>query len=151
MPRSCASCDFGPELDRQLRAGVPLTILSAYTRAQGSPISAKALGRHRSTHLGQLTASGRKPVSDDFLAAIRDDAASRLADGEIRATVKDGIAAQRGIDARESRDKDRDWQLRLAMVLSGRLPAGVVIELEPASAAIEAEFRPLLETGTEGR
>lgn len=153
MPRPCSSCDspFARELDRQLRADVPLTVLSAWTRAQGSAISRNALARHRRDHIGRVTAPGRKPVSDDLLAAIRDDAAARLADGEIRATVKDGIAAQRGIDAREAREKDRDWQLRLALVLSGRASPGVVIELDPAAAAIEREFRPLLETGTEDR
>jgi hypothetical protein len=144
--RPCASCDFGPELDRQLRAGVPLTVLSAWTAAQGSPITRQALGRHRRDHLGTLTRPGRKPASEDFLEAVVDDAAARLSAGEIRASLRDGIAARKALDARDARGQDRDLMVKIAMVLTGNVPLPTHT-IDPEVEAIEAEYRALLEPG----
>lgn len=150
MPRDCASCTatFSGELDRQMRSGVPLAILSAWSAALGSPISSKALGRHRRDHLALTATRGRRPVSDDFLESVRDAAADGLASGDLRATVKDGIAAQRGLDAREARDIDRDWQLRLVMALTGNATGPRVLDaLDMERIAADAEYRVLLEAG----
>jgi hypothetical protein len=154
MARDCASCTapFAAELDRQLRAGVPLGILAAWTASEGEAISAKAIGRHRRAHLGRYAnPRGRRGASDDFLESVRDHVHARLEAGELQPGVRDGIAAQRALDAREAKATDRDWQLRLVLALTGNVPQRprLVDHWDTEREAGEAEIRGLLTTGAD--
>lgn len=147
MPRPCASCEspFARELDRQIRADVPLTVLSAWASSQGHAISRNALSRHRRDHVGMVTGPGRKGMSDDLATAIRDRVHERLAEGDIQPGVRDGLSAQALLDRREATAGDREWQAKLVLALGGHAPFLRVID--PEREALEAEFRPLLEAG----
>lgn len=146
----CKTCEHPQrrEIERQAKAGVPASVLASWTRDQsGGYVSRLALGRHLREHVGLTSRPGRREVSADFAAAVVEGAHERLRLGELQPTLRDGLLGQQVLDRREQAQGDRDWMLRLSLILSGRLPAGVVYELDPASAAIEAEFRPLLESG----
>jgi hypothetical protein len=111
----------------------------------GTSLTSQSIASHAKSHLGVAGVKGRRPPSDDFLASVRDAAADGLAAGELSVTLKDGISAQKAIDAREARDKDRDWQLKIAMLLSGH--AALPPAISPETVVIEGEFRPLLSSG----
>lgn len=147
MPANCASCDHPQvrEINHRIREDRPLTDISRWLDELGTPITRQALSRHAKSHLGAEPSKGRRPVGDDYLETVRDAAADGVASGELRVTVKDGIAAQRGLDARAARDMDRDWQLKLVLALTGHIPQVRVID--PELEAIEAEYRPLLTSG----
>lgn len=113
-------------------------------------LTAQSIGKHAKEHLGVGSVKGRRPASDDFLETVRDQAHDALVAGELAVTLKDGISAQKALDARAKVEADRDWQLRLAMVLSGNGIPGRVRVIDPAAEALEAEFRPLLEAGSSG-
>ena len=148
MPRDCASCTapFGVELDRQLRSGVALTVLSAWTTAQGLSISRNALSRHRRDHLALTVAPGRKPMADDLLEAIRDRLHDRLTEGAVEPSVRDGIAAVKALDARKAHNQDRDLIYKITLALTGHSGPAIRV-LDPEQEALEAELRPLLGAG----
>lgn len=108
-------------------------------------ITAQSIGRHAKDHVGIRSTLGRRPASADFLENVRDAAADGLASGELAVTLKDGIAAQKALDARDARDKDRDWQMRLVLALTGNVPA--LPAIDPELEVIEGTFRPLLTAG----
>jgi hypothetical protein len=144
---ACKTCSHPAraEIDRQIRAGVPVSTLTSWTRDHPPYVSRLALGRHR-RHIGVGTAPGRKPPSTDFLTDVRDAVHADMAAGVLRPNMGDGIAAQKALDARTDRDMDREWQYRLVLALTGHAPVALP-PLDPASAAIEAEYRPLLGSG----
>ena len=147
MARPCASCSHPKrdEIDRKLRAGVSFTDVSRYLDETDKPITAQSVGVHAKSHLGVASVIGRRVASDDFLVNVRDAAADGLASGDLAVSLKDGIAAQKALDARAARDMDRDWTLKLIQALTGHSPYVRVID--PEIEALEAEFRPLLTSG----
>jgi hypothetical protein len=148
--RPCSSCKHPKrdEIDRKLRAGVSFVDVSRWLAEQGSKIQPPAVGKHAREHVDVMPTRGRRPVSTDFLEAVRDAAHEGLADGTLAVTLKDGIAAQKGLDARLARDADRDLIVKIAMALTGN--AGAPLSLpDPRDAAIEGEFRELLTSGAE--
>lgn len=146
MARPCAACssEHANEINRKLRAGTVHADVSRWLTEIGAPITPHALGRHAKGHLAIIALRGRRPPSTDFLASVRDAAADGLASGELAVTLRDGIAAQKGIDARESRNADRDLMLKIAAALAGGHNREL---LEPEIKVIEGEFRPLLSAG----
>ena len=149
MARPCASCTHPKreEIDRKLKAGVSFVDVSRYLDETEKPITAQSVAAHAKDHLGVTPVIGRRVASDDFLADVRDRAAEGLASGELAVSLKDGIAAQKALDARAARDMDRDWQLKLVLALTGHVPQVRVID--PEQEALEAEFRPLLTAGAD--
>ncbi len=148
MARPCASCSHPrlDEIDRKLKAGVSFVDVSRWLETSGlKPITAQSIAVHAKSHLGVPSVLGRRPASDDFLESVRDTAHEGLVSGELAVTLKDGIAAQKALDARAARDMDRDWQLKLVLALTGHVPTFRV--LDPEMEAIEAEYRPLLTPG----
>lgn len=149
MPAPCATCDHPQvrEINHRIREDRPLVDISRWLGEIGTPITRQALARHAKSHLGVEPTRGRRPVSGDFLESVRDAAADGLASGELAVTLKDGIAAQKALDARDARDKDRDWQMRLVLALTGNVPA--LPAIDPAVEVIEGTFRPLLTSGVD--
>jgi hypothetical protein len=123
MARPCKACASprAPEIARRLKAGETAISVSRWLTDAGSPIGPHALGRHRD-HIGVPATHGRVGPSDDFLESVRDAVHERVQSGELQPGVRDGIAAQKALDAREAKEKDRDWQLRLVMALTGNVP-----------------------------
>jgi hypothetical protein len=146
MARPCASCSHPrrDEIDRKLKAGTSFKDVSRWLDETEKPITAQSVAVHAKSHLAVAPVIGRRPASDDFLVNVRDAAADALEAGEVAVTLKDGIAAQKALDARLARDIDREWQLRLVLALTGNAPIQII---DPAVEALEAEFRPLLTPG----
>lgn len=144
MARPCASCTHPrrDEIDRKLRAGTSFKDVSRWLDETEKPITAQSVAAHAKDHLAVVPVRGRRPASDDFLTNVRDAAADALEAGEVAVTLKDGIAAQKALDARLQRDMDRDWQLKLVLALTGHVRV-----IDPEQEALEAEFRPLLTAG----
>lgn len=152
MPGVCATCSHPQvrEINHRIREGRSYEDIGRWLREIGTPITRQALARHHKGHLGDAPARapGRKPISTDFLQAVVDDAAEQLAEGVIRATLRDGIGAQKALDERLSRNADRDLMAKIAIVLSGAAhPMLGARVIDPENEAIEAEFRPLLTAG----
>ena len=55
----------------------------------------------------------------DLAVAVRDKALAGLAAGRLAVTTRDGLAAQALLDRREEHQKDREFMLNLARLLSG--------------------------------
>lgn len=146
MPASCATCDHPQvrEINHRIRDGRPLTDISRWLGELGTPITRQALARHSRTHLAVTPIKGRRPVSPDFLTAVRDRAAERLETGDLEPNLKDGMRAQSLLDARLNRNLDRDLLARIALALTGNVRV-----IDPEVEAIEAEYRPLLTPGAE--
>lgn len=70
---------------------------------------------------------------NDLATLVRDKAVERIASGELKPNIRDGIAAQALIDRREERQKDRSFMLALARLTSGseEAPPASVIVLDP--------------------
>lgn len=148
MARPCASCAHAKreEIDRKLKAGVSFIDVERWLAESGQTITAQSIGRHAKDHLGVPSVIGRRPPSGDFLESVRDAAAEGLASGELAVSLKDGIAAQKAIDARLSRNADRDLALHLAAILSGnRVPTVQIIDGEWEE--LDDEFTKLLNPG----
>ena len=147
MARPCASCSHPrhDEIDRKLKAGSSFVDVSRWLDTTEKGITPQSVAAHAKDHLAVVPVRGRRPVSDDFLVDVRDAAAEGLASGDLAVSLKDGIAAQKALDARASRSVDRDIMLRITMALTGQVPTIRVID--PEREAQEAEFRPLLTSG----
>jgi hypothetical protein len=148
VPRLCESCRHpeATEINRKIRAGTTFEDISRWLAAEhDTKLTAVSIGQHAKKHIGHVNPRGRRPKNPDLLAAIVEDVSDQLARGEVRPSIKEGIAAQRAIDARASKSADRDLMLRIAIALTG---AGSVPALpDPSVTIIEGEFRHLLETG----
>jgi hypothetical protein len=71
----------------------------------------------------------------DLARVVRDKAVERLGRGELKPTLRDGLAAQSLLDRREEKQKDRNFMLSLARLMSGsesETPDAVVIDVTPA-------------------
>ncbi len=145
MPARCATCEHPQvrEINHRIREKRPLVDISRWLDDLGTPITRQALARHAKQHLGIVPERGRVPVSGDFLTAVRDRVHARMEAGEIEPTLRDGIAAQKQLDARMARNADRDLVLKIGLLLTAPRPA----LMDPEVEALEAEFRPLLEAG----
>lgn len=150
MARTCSSCGHPKreEIDRKLKAGVSFIDVERWLRTvSDKTITSQSIAKHAKGHVGVRSVVGRRTPSADFLESVRDAASEGLASGDLAVTLRDGIAAQKALDARLAKEKDRDWQLKLALVLSGRVPLPAL--MSPQQEAIEGEFRPLLTSGAE--
>jgi hypothetical protein len=105
------------------------------------PIARNAVARHKRDHLGVPSRPGPRPLSDDFLEAIRDRAHLRMAEGEIEPGIKDGIQAQAALDRRAAEaGRERDILLKLALVLTGQIDRPRVIDPEDEAARTELKL-----------
>lgn len=149
MARTCTCCHHAKreEIDRKLRAGVSFVDVERWLATLGTSLTSQSIAKHAKQHVGVVPVHGRRVASGDFLESVRDAAAEGLASGDLAVTLKDGIRAQQLLDARVAKEKDRDWQLKLALVLSGRVPLPML--LDPQVEAIEGEYRPLLNSGAD--
>jgi hypothetical protein len=136
-------------LDRKLRSGATIADIVLWLATTERPIQRNALSRHANAHLGVVRTPGPLPPSGSFLEAVRDTAHADLQAGVLRPTLTHGIAAEAELNRQKSRSVDQDIMLKIAMMLGGHLPPGTVRVIDPEVEAIEAEFRPLLEAGTE--
>lgn len=147
MPGVCASCKHPQvrEINHRIKEKRPLTDISRWLDTIGTPITRQALARHARDHVNVEPVRGRRPVSGNFLEAVRDTAHEALAAGELRVTLRDGISAAAELNKQQARSADRDLMAKIALALTGHslLEARV---LDPEIEAIEAEFRPLLLT-----
>jgi len=145
MARPCSSCssEHAQEINRKLRSGATAEDVARWLVSVGSNISVTAVRDHRRNHvkMNVPVARGRRPIATDFLEDVRDRVHEGVIAGELSLSVKDGIAAQKALDERLSRNADRDLAARLAIIMFG--PREVVM-LDDEQEAIEAEFRPLL-------
>ena len=157
MPRICTVCtnDKATEVDRKLKAGATLEDVRRWLAESGAPVSRAALSRHRLSHVGLSVPSGPRPVSGDFLEAVKQRAHERLATGELEPSLRDGIDATKALDARQARGFDAALSYQIAAALTnnfGRgLPGGDEIEGEARELTDyerdQAEFRALLGEG----
>lgn len=76
--------------------------------------------------------------TSDLAVAVRDKALTGLRAGRLQVTTKDGLQAQALLDRREEHQKDREFMLNLARLLSGggtKAPAHLIegdfVEIEP--------------------
>ena len=145
MARPCSTCKSArkADIERRIREQRSYLDISRWLKEVGEPISNVALAKHAKEHMDVIPTRGRRPVSGDFLESVRDTAHEALASGELAVTLKDGIAAQKALDARAARNADMDLMLKIAITLGGRrdplrLP-------DPEVEAIEGEFRHVLE------
>lgn len=147
MGRPCLSCASPrrEEIDRKLRSGSSHADVARWLLSIGETIAPRGIGNHANGHLGVPSVIGRRPVSGDFLEAVRDGAHERLAAGDLAPSLKDGISAQRALDERMARGKDQDLMIRVAIALTGPR----IFARSPEVEAIEAKFRPLLDSGAE--
>lgn len=147
MPGVCASCKHPQvrEINHRIRQERPLTDISRWLSEIGTPITRQALARHAKDHLSVAPVHGRRPVSGNFLEAVRDAAHEALSEGELRVTLGDGIKAAAELNKQAARTADRDLMARIALALTGNalIQARVI---DPELEALEAEFRPLLLT-----
>ena len=120
--------------------------ISRWLDGLGTPITRQALARHARDHLNVKPTIGQRPVSGNFLEAVRDTAHAALDAGELRVTLRDGISAAAELNKQAARSADRDLMAKIALALTGTplLEARVI---DPELEAIEAEFRPLLASG----
>ncbi len=137
----CATCNHPQrkEIERQSRAGVPATILEAWTRTtEGGYVSRLALGNHLRKHVGLTSKAGRRPMSGDLARDVVTRTSDRLEAGDIEPGIRDGLSAQALLDRRAESITNTELMLRFAVTLGGkrdplRLP-------DPEVEAIEAEF-----------
>jgi hypothetical protein len=160
MPRPCESCRH-PKADiinRKLKQGVTLGDISRWLESEGHEfyLSTAALGRHRAHVMPDEPAKrGAKPYAGDFLELVRNRAAEAVASGEARVSVQHGLQAQAQLDARVSRNADRDLMAQIAAALTGQLPPiasadeieGEYREADSEFARAQAEFTALLTAG----
>ena len=151
MARPCSSCksEFAGEINRKIKSGSSFRDISRWLKEVGDPITGTSLSLHARNHLGKPERThGRKPVSADFLETVRDAVHEDVVAGKLRLTVRDGLSAQAQLDARLSRNHDRDLLARIAMALTGNLPMMLPV-IDPDVEAIEADYRPLLTSGAD--
>lgn len=150
MARPCSTCksEHKVEIERKLRDGSTYRDVERWLNDLGPMhadcgISDVSLAKHAREHMvaGEVRehSAGKRPIHPDFLQAVVDDAADGLANGRVKATLRDGIAAQRALDERAARADDKQLVLVLAQVIGGGWTAP----------AIEGQYTevPLLEDG----
>lgn len=148
MPRPCAACTHPDRaaLDRKLRSGATIVDVVRWLATTARPIQRNALSRHANAHLGVARLPGPRPPAASFLERVVAIVDEDLESGTQRPNVSQAIAATAEINRQASRDTDRDWQLKLALVLSGHVaqPLRVLDAYDVTREEIEAEFTPLL-------
>ena len=145
MARPCATCksERKPEIEKRIREERSFLDIARWLKEVGEPISNAALGKHAREHMGVVPRKGARPVSGDFLEAVRDNAHEALDAGELAVSLKDGIAAQKALDARLAKNADRDLILKIGLMLTAPRPQ----LMDPEVEAIEGEYRKLLGDG----
>lgn len=142
---TCKVCSLpnAHAVDLRLRGGEPPKRTEAWLRTQGTPVSHVTLRKHRETHVLSDEERARRdaarevekaiakadreraieakeaavPTVRDFAVLVRDLAVTRLAEGEITVTTRDGLAAQAMLDKREQKAADRTVAAQIAIVL----------------------------------
>lgn len=111
------------------------------------PVPIKDLPSHVQTKLAQrhVQVQAQPPGPErerDFARLVRDIAAEKLANGELRVTTQHGLQAQQMMDKREERRKDREVQIQVARLLSR--------QYDPPKELIEGSYEVLpLTSGVE--
>lgn len=150
MPHPCATCSHPQvrEINHRIREGRPYQDISRWLDELGTPITRQALARHHRDHLKEAPPRepGRKPISADFLEAVRDAAHEGLSDGTLPVTLRDGLTAQKQLDERMQRNADRDLLIKIGLALTAS-PLIAARVIDPEVEEIEASFRPLLTAG----
>lgn len=118
---ACSTCHHPSrrEIEKKLSDGISQGLISLWTKEHGPYVSRLAIGRHQRSHMGMTPAQGRPAASGRFLEDVVTTTGSLMASGEIRPSVRDGIAAQAEINRRDERGNDPKLQLIIAKVLYG--------------------------------
>lgn len=104
-------------------------------RAEGTPVKAETVRKHRDVCLRQAVEKAAMDMSNpDFAHAVRATAQQMLNEGRLTVTAAHGLKAQELIDRREARAADRSLMIELAGLLSGARTMG------PPPDLIEAEW-----------
>lgn len=148
MPRPCSACTHVNRavLDRKLRSGATIVDVVRWLATTERPIQRNAVSRHANSHLGVTRLPGPRPPATSFLERVVSIVDEDLESGAQRPNVSQAIAAQSEINRQAGRELDRDWQLKLALILSGHVaqPLRVLDADDIAREELESEFRPLL-------
>lgn len=149
MARPCSTCKSAhkPEIEKRIREERSYLDISRWLDEVGDPISNVAIAKHAKEHMAVIPRRGARPFSGDLAQSVIDRVGERLEAGELEPGISDGLKAQAIKNKELAKEKDRDWQLKLALVLSGRVPLPML--LDPAVEAIEGEYRPLLTSGAD--
>lgn len=128
----CRTPDLRYDVDKALMMGTTPTALERAMRAAGRPLKAETITNHRDRCPGAAIRSLVKDkgeavtvkelteaVSGDFASMVRNKAAVELAAGRLRVTTKDGLAATALLDRRAEKEKDREFIMNLARLISG--------------------------------
>jgi hypothetical protein len=85
-----------------------------------------------------------KPV-EDVASLVQTRAIEGIKDGTLRVTTQHGLSAQKMLDAREDKRRDRELALNVARMLSGAMPVPdhLVINVTPREAVPE-DYTPAL-------
>lgn len=135
----CANPALKDQIDKALLGGSNATRLERELRAEGVAIKRETIDAHRKgcdvspkvAKAVELIRSGklkgattaidetRTRASNDFATIVRDVAITEMEAGRLRVTTKDGLAATALLDRRSEREKDREFVMNIARLLSG--------------------------------
>jgi len=140
----CHACrsPIADAIDAKIKAGLPLRVVSEFTRDVGQGLSRQTLSHHKNAHL--MTEHARavqvartqlrkqretiKAKTGDLAPLVRDIVYAGVEEGEIVPTLSEGLRAQEALDRRAEKGADRDLMLTMAQVLGGSLHTVPVIE-----------------------
>jgi hypothetical protein len=138
-------------IDLMVSNGGASTRIERHLRSLGTPIKAETITRHKRVCLGindlvprparavAAQVGSVKQVETDFATAVQKEALKLLEEGGMKITAKDGLGAQKLLDDREAKQKDREFVMNLARLLSG---AGQALPDD----MIDGEFTDVSET-----
>lgn len=131
-------------INRRMKEGVPVLGLIRWMKDEGmAPFHRNTLQKHRARHLTdeferkrvhavqtlQTQAQILKPsATSDIAQLVRDVAVARVASGEVKPSISEGLRAQALLDARTGKALDVTVRLMIARALGG---------------AVEGEWRPV--------
>ena len=137
----CTLCNgpLGPMVNEMLALGMSLRQIERTSREKKRPVKSETVGRHLAQCLGGVrpqsnpsavvvaTTQKAKPgvpakeakVARDLAKVVQEKAVEGILNGELKVTVKDGLAATAILDKRDARQEDKRFLIGLARLLSG--------------------------------
>lgn len=139
MPCSLCHGPLGPMINEMLALGMSLRQIEKASREKKRPVKSETVGRHlhqclndvrpevNPTAVVQATVAKAKPgtspkearVARDLAKVVQEKAVEGILTGQLKVTVKDGLAATAILDKRDARQEDRRFLVGLARLLSG--------------------------------
>ena len=92
---------------------------------------------------------GPVKMTVDVAALVAEKAAAGIADGSLRVTTAHGLQAQRMLDARLDKRRDRELAISLAKMLSGQsmVPGRLIVRNVTPTQTADDDFAPALSDG----